>query len=643
LPGIAGICITQAGPEQLERELGGMLRTMLRGASAAPQGARMAEGVALGWFGRAEWDSPVQSAVVGGSTIVFDGEIYGRDLASPAPCAIGRGRGLRSNALRLLQGYLDEGESYLAGLEGRFVAAIWDAQRRTCLLVNDKFGTKPLYFHHDGARLALASEIKGLLALPWVSREVNPRGLVEFFAYGHLWNRDTLFASIECLDAATVAYFDLDRASIRLQRYWRPNATKQRSVAESLDATDAALKVAVDDRSLRAEHLGISLSGGMDARTLLGVMDRAGPRPVCVSLGMEGSLDQISARQLAELAGCAYHPLVLDQGFLADFEQHLDDMVELTDGHYLSQCIVMPTLPLYAKLGIRNLLRGHAGELVHMHKAYNFSVDRSLPSSASGRALHDWLFARLQSHLTAGVDEPLIGGVTPGEFTATANDVLTEALADTAHGDHPLDRVSQLFLDQRTRRETAMSLVKFNSVVDLQVPYLDGRFVEATFATPPELRLGEAIQTNMLTRRRPEFLKPANANTGAPVGAGALRRQWCYLRMKVLAKLGVRGYQPYERLGLWLRRELKPVVEKTLLAPACLDRGLLEPDAVRHVVQRHFSGERNHTFLLMAMMILERGVGRLLDRGPLASSDGPANRRAPQRPALAPEGAATSA
>src|SRR5690606_18879785 len=134
-----------------------------------------------------------------------------------------------------------------------------------------------------------------------------------------------------------------------------------------------------------------------------------------------------------------------------------------------------------------------------------------------------------------------------------ARESLREGLAATSQWDHPVDRVSQLFLDQRTRRETAMSLVKFGSVVDVRLPYLDGRVVEALFRSPPELRLGEAIQTHILRKRRPAFLKPLNSNNGAPVGASQWRKQWGYFKMRVLAKLGVKGYQPYERLGLWLR------------------------------------------------------------------------------------------
>jgi hypothetical protein len=84
--------------------------------------------------------------------------------------------------------------------------------------------------------------------------------------------------------------------------------------------------------------------------------------------------------------------------------------------------------------------------------------------------------------------------------------------------------------------------------------------------------------------------------------------------MRLLGKLGVPGYQPYERLGLWLRRELAPVVRNLLLSELCLDRGVFEPQTVHNVVQRHLSGERNHTYLIMAMMVFEAGHRWLLNQ-----------------------------
>jgi asparagine synthase (glutamine-hydrolysing) len=513
----------------------------------------------------------------------------------------------------LLGRYLDDGIGACAGIEGRFAAAIWDKARRELLLISDKFGAKPLYYSQHPNFLAFASEIKALLGLPDLSRNLNLTGLVQFFAFGHFWNGDTLLSSVHCMDAASVRIYDDVGAYVRHDRYWRPRPNGRRTPAESLDAIDARLKTAVDERASDTPGLGISLSGGLDARTLLGVMDPATAAPIAISLGMEGSIDRVSGQRLAELAGSPYHPVVLGKEFLTDFDRHLHRMIELTDGQYLSQCIVMPTLPVYAELGVRVLLRGHAGELLHMRKAYNFSVDAQGASTRNEEQLIGWLFPRLQRHLTAGLDETILCGVSRGDFESLSRQVLLSALQKISHWDHPVDTISQLFLDQRTRRETAVSLVKFQSVVDCRLPYLDGRVIDEVFSAPPELRLSDQIQTYILRKRRPSFLRPANSNTGAPVGAGRLRRKYCQLKMRILAKLGARGFQPYERLGLWLRRELRPYVEATLLDERCLDRGLLEPRAVARVVRRHSSGERNHTFLLMAMMILELGCRRFLD------------------------------
>jgi hypothetical protein len=127
------------------------------------------------------------------------------------------------------------------------------------------------------------------------------------------------------------------------------------------------------------------------------------------------------------------------------------------------------------------------------------------------------------------------------------------------------------------------------------------------------LKLGEDIQAHILGRRRPDFLGVTNVNTGTRVGAGAWAKAVSHFRMRVLAKLGVKGYQPYERLGLWLRRELRPLVQKLLLSDRCLGRGLFDPQAVRAVVDAHLSGRHNHTFLLLTLMIYETGQREFLD------------------------------
>jgi asparagine synthase (glutamine-hydrolysing) len=137
--------------------------------------------------------------------------------------------------------------------------------------------------------------------------------------------------------------------------------------------------------------------------------------------------------------------------------------------------------------------------------------------------------------------------------------------------------------------------------------------VDALLAVPPELKLGDRIQAHILRRHKPEFLRVVNSNTGVPLEAGRLARLWGKARLKILAKLGVKGYQPYERLGLWLRRELRPLVQEILLSKRCLTRGVFNPRTVEEVVRQHFSRRRNHTYLILAMMIFESGQREFID------------------------------
>jgi asparagine synthase (glutamine-hydrolysing) len=330
-------------------------------------------------------------------------------------------------------------------------------------------------------------------------------------------------------------------------------------------------------------------------------------------MGMNGSMDLRCAAEMASLTGREHRDVVLDDRFLACFEKHLHDMVRLTDGHYLSQCIVMPTLPVYRELGIEVLLRGHAGELMHMTKAYNFSLDHAALSANSDDSIEDWLLQHLQAYMLEGVGRELFESAHREQMQDAARESLRHCLRPFRGTKPFVQQVGKLFVTMRSRRETAMSLVKFGSAVETRLPYLDNEVIDAVLAAPVELRLDEKIQAEILRRHCPTLLRVMNVNTGARMKAGRLSRLFGKYRQKVLGKLGVKGYQPYERLGLWLRRELRPLVAKILLDSRCLERGIFAPQVVRAIIARHNTRRANHTFLILAMMIFEIGQRMFVD------------------------------
>ena len=503
-------------------------------------------------------------------------------------------------------------------MHGSFAAAIWDARQEQLTLISDCFGTRPLYYTELDDSVLFSSSIKALMTDARVSRRPDTKGMSQFFSFGHYLRDNTSIEAVRVLPAGAVMSWSFKTGERRVTHHTYRSVEKNVSSPdrftreEWLDQIDEAFLRAIQRRTKGSEQLGLALSGGMDARSILAVLDHSRLAVKTVCLGVKGSVDHCSSQKMADLVGCQHHNHELNSGFLSTFGRHLEDMVRLTDGQYLSQCIVMPTLPIYRDLGIDVLMRGHAGELMHMQKAYNYSVGPQVAAIRNERDLEEYLFRSLQAYMLGGIDYQVLA-LPHDEMVSLARESLRQDLQDISSADPPMQTVSKLFITQRLRRETSLSLMKFRSEVEVRVPYLDHELVDLLLSSPPELRLGEHIQAHILRRRFPEFLSVTNANTGTRIGAGRLARQVSTFRLRVLRKLGVPGYQPYEKLGLWLRRELAETVRGILLSPRCLERGVFSPDGVKAVVQGHLSGKRNHTALLLALVVSEQGQRWLLD------------------------------
>lgn len=548
-------------------------------------------------------------AVVDSSTddpsIVFSGEIYPDDGKA----------GHVDGIARIRQAYQTGDRHQVSSLHGKFVAALWDNASKKLVVVNDRFGVTPLYYAHTDAGLVVASDLKALLMDRSVARRIDMKGLSQFFHFGHYFNNTTMIEGVHVLGAGEWLSYEPETDDLRIEASAIPLGRRPTfaNADEWLEAIDDAFSQAVVRRTRDATKIGLSLSGGLDARSILGVVPTEVKELETLSLGIAGSLDHHCAQQMAQQAGYHHHQITLDTAFLNDFPTHIRRMVDLTGGQYLDQCIVMPTLAIYRELGITALLRGHAGELMHMRKAYNYSLDDEALAIRDDASLERWLTDHLRSYVERVEGRSLLALTNQEEIDVWAQQSLQEALAPLADIEDPLKKIWHLFIDQRVRREVAQSMVLFESEVNVRLPYVDHELLDLLLAAPPTLKLGETIQQHILQKRRPGFLGIVNANTGVPIGSSGLYQKFGTLRQRAFAKLGVPGYQPYERLGLWLRREIRPVVEDVLLSPRCLERGVFDANVMRRVVTDHFGNHHNYTFLIMAAMIVELSQQLLFD------------------------------
>src|SRR5208337_869382 len=176
------------------------------------------------------------------------------------------------------------------------------------------------------------------------------------------------------LPPASWLTYELDCDRLHVERYWDPRSLALGQVAkpaDALDRIDQAFAASVRRCTDNTAGLGLALSGGLDSRTILGAVSSTEPL-TCVTLGLAGGMDLRLAGSLSHLAGRPFHRCVIGAPFLRDYEKHLRRMIYLTEAQTLASGITVPSLDFYRQLGIRVLLRGHGGELMHMQRAYSY-------------------------------------------------------------------------------------------------------------------------------------------------------------------------------------------------------------------------------------------------------------------------------
>ena len=201
--------------------------------------------------------------------VVLNGEIYNyRELARDLR---GRGHTFRTNSDTevLVHLYEELGARMVEPLRGMFAFALWDQNEERILLARDRVGIKPLYVLRSQTELAFASELDALIAHPSVSREIDPRSLESYLAYGFVPGRGSILRGIERLMPGHLLTLSRSHWSSAPKRYWKLDFDGGRDVPTSeagwLEAVDRKLDESVAAHLVSDVPVGAFLSGGVDS------------------------------------------------------------------------------------------------------------------------------------------------------------------------------------------------------------------------------------------------------------------------------------------------------------------------------------------------------------------------------------------
>jgi asparagine synthase (glutamine-hydrolysing) len=208
-------------------------------------------------------------------TIVFNGEIYNFLELREELQRIGYRFKTRTDTEVLLNSYKEYGVECLQKIRGMFAFAIWDSIKRELVLCRDRIGKKPLYYYFDGKNIAFASEIKSILQIPGVQKNIDYTSIIDYLKYLYVPHPKSIYANIHKLEPGyylvykdeeleTVQYWDID--------FSEPLYGSSNEISEELFSI---ISDSVRTRLISDVPLGAFLSGGIDSSAVVALMSEA--------------------------------------------------------------------------------------------------------------------------------------------------------------------------------------------------------------------------------------------------------------------------------------------------------------------------------------------------------------------------------
>jgi asparagine synthase (glutamine-hydrolysing) len=526
------------------------------------------------------------STTDGRHTIVYNGEVYNApELRRELEAAGERFSTDHSDTEVVLRLLIRQGQDALSRLNGMFALVFYDREAGTLLFARDRFGIKPLYYTEVAGRLAIASEMKAFLYLPYISRSLNVQSLHHYMSLMYLPDESAIFTGVRRVAPGTAITYHLDTRTLTVSRWWRLSWGHGPSFSrdEWCERLRQAFCEAVRRWTLADVPVACSLSGGLDSSAIVGALATSGMRPKTYALGFTGNGEEDwnelpRARLVARHWGTDHHEIILNP------ERLLDDLVQMTwhlDEPYgggLPSWSVFQMMSKDVKVG----LTGTGGDELFG----NYGKWRPLEGRIFGRLFQrpvtaDRFSSQFFQRFYYATEEEKKKQIllTSSGIQSTA-ELLFQRFNDAPSGNER-DRIAETDITTQLSEEFLLMTDRFSMAHSLEArtPFLDAEFSTLALSVPASLRT------------HPRDLK------------GLLRQTVSPLLPREAQNLPKRGF--VIPLALWLRGCLRGLTER-LLAPERLKRqGLYRPEFYALYVQPHLEGRADHTQKVWAALMFQ--------------------------------------
>lgn len=231
-------------------------------------------------------DSHAKQPMISGCAnyvLVFNGEIYNYKEIKKDLLLRGYVFHTSSDTEVLLNSYIEYGIDCIQKFIGMFAFSIEDKVKNITYIVRDRLGVKPLYYYLNDEKIIFSSEIKSIIALGSIKKELSLNAVSSYFSFRYPILNDTFFKNIKSL--APAHYMKIESSKIQTVEYWRLSDKVQEQKHDKgedyyIFKLKEILESAVKYRMISDVPFGAFLSGGVDSSIITALMSKASKDPI---------------------------------------------------------------------------------------------------------------------------------------------------------------------------------------------------------------------------------------------------------------------------------------------------------------------------------------------------------------------------
>ena len=473
-------------------------------------------------------------------------------------------------------------------------------------IISDHFGQYPIYYAYNSNLLIFATKFNPILKSGLINWELDPEAIIDFMTYEQITGHKTYANSVKVLPPGSA--LRIKNGSLIIEPLFsistNNSINNQISTEEVADKLYSELSRSVKDTLQNRKNVAITLSGGLDSRSLLGCALKYRANLKTYTFGTIDCRDVQYAKQISAACNVAHSWIPIDAGYLTRWLEH---GVFITGG--------MVSCTFYHILHLADLLKNET-DIVLDGLGGDFLTGANLKWKYFGMRSVDAVIEALykyrastystQSERIRLFDSDFINRTDYNPIESMQKHFMNLSDRNAWYG-------SQLFdFFERQRRLIQFGPHQLRHVVDVKTPFYSPNLVSFAMQLPARHLLNQRSYHRMHVKHFPSIAKFPDSKRGLPLSYPTtirLAKHFFDFAQKKLPPLITntvrhKKVSPLINYNEWFRNDLRSFIFDQLDAFKNNFQGIFQPKEISRIINSHMTCGENNTTKIGCLLTL---------------------------------------